>query len=199
DYVRKVFILFPRILSFDTLYNNTLEYMDYFAKKITNFYMTGFLKHYFMYIFLFFIFFLFGIFIYFFLFSFFFLYVYFINVFLSLFVILGGTFIYLYVFSFSIQNDQPIDAFLWMLAVMIITAGIVVLFAKSRLTAILINGFIGYLIAMLFVLLRAPDLALTQIVVETVTTALFLLCFYFLPDWKLFTIVRYNKVYNDHI
>src|SRR5699024_12207636 len=56
DLVRKVFILFPRVLSFFTLYNNTLEYMDYFAKKITNFYMTGFLKHYFMYIFLFFIF-----------------------------------------------------------------------------------------------------------------------------------------------
>src|SRR5690606_37187000 len=31
---------------------------------------------------------------------------------------------------------------------------------------------------------RAPDLALTQLVVETVTTALFLLCFYFLPEWK---------------
>src|SRR5699024_4789877 len=35
-----------------------------------------------------------------------------------------------------------------------------------------------------YVLFRAPDLALTQIVVETATTALFLLCFYFLPEWK---------------
>lgn len=166
QYVRKVFILFPRVLSFDTLYNNTLEYMDYFAKKITNFYMTGFLKHYFMYIFLFFIF------------------------------ILGGSFIYLDVFAFSLQNDQPVDAFSWMLAVMIVTAGIVVLFAKSRLTAILINGFIGFLISMLFVLLRAPDLALTQLVVETVTTALFLLCFYFLPEWKPLIIERKRKVWN---
>src|SRR5699024_9322394 len=33
QYVRKVFIPFPRVLSFDTLYNNTLEYMHYFAKK----------------------------------------------------------------------------------------------------------------------------------------------------------------------
>jgi len=169
QYVQKVFILFPKILSFDTLYNNTLEYMDHFAKKITNFYMTGFLKHYFMYIFLFFIF------------------------------ILGGTFIYLDVFSFSIQDDQPVDAFSWMLAVMIVTAGIVVLFAKSRLTAILINGFIGFLISMLFVLLRAPDLALTQLVVETVTTALFLLCFYFLPEWKPLTIERRKKVWNGII
>src|SRR5699024_12639161 len=90
QYVRKVFILFPRVLSFDTLYNNTLEYMDYFAKKITNFYMTGFLKHYFMYIFLFFIF------------------------------ILGGTFMYFDVFAFSLQNNQTVDVFCFMIVVMII-------------------------------------------------------------------------------
>src|SRR5699024_8664591 len=86
--------------------------------------------------------------------------------------------------------------FSWMLAVMIVTAGIVVLFAKSRLTAILINGFIGFLISMLFVLLRAPDLALTQLVVETVTTALFLLCFYFLSEWKSLIIERKRKLWN---
>src|SRR5699024_651516 len=51
------------------------------------------------------------------------------------------------------------------------------------LTAILVNGFIGFAIAMLFVIFRAPDLALTQLVIETVTTTLFLLCFYFLPNW----------------
>ena len=32
-----------------------------------------------------------------------------------------------------------------------------------------------------FVIFRAPDLALTLLVVETVTTVLFLLCLYFLP------------------
>ena len=47
-----------------------------------------------------------------------------------------------------------------------------------------LNGVLGYSIAIFFVFFRAPDFALTQIVVETVTTALFLLCFYFLPEWK---------------
>ena len=37
---------------------------------------------------------------------------------------------------------------------------------------------------MFFVIFRAPDLALTQFVVETVTTALFLLCFYHLPQLR---------------
>ena len=42
----------------------------------------------------------------------------------------------------------------------------------------------GYLITGIFVIFRAPDLYLTQLVVETVTTVLFLLCFYFLPKMK---------------
>ena len=58
------------------------------------------------------------------------------------------------------------------------------LFAKSRMTATLLNGVLGYSIAIFFVIFRAPDLALTQLVVESVTTALFLLAFSHLPDWK---------------
>src|SRR5699024_3369440 len=79
--------------------------------------------------------------------------------------------------------DKPIGLFELILAISIVIAGIALLFAKSRITAILINGYIGFTIAMFFVIFRAPDLALTQLVVETVTTALFLVCFYFLPKW----------------
>ena len=63
-------------------------------------------------------------------------------------------------------------------------SSVAILFAKSRITAIILNGVLGYSIAILFVVFRAPDLALTQIIVETVTTVLFLLCFYYLPEWK---------------
>ena len=64
--------------------------------------------------------------------------------------------------------------------IVMIVAGISILFVKSRMTAIILNGVLGYSIAFFFVVFRAPDLALTQIIVETVTTALFLLCFYLL-------------------
>lgn len=165
-YVRYIFILFPRSLSFDNVYNKTLVFIDTKAKAITNFYMTGYLKHYFTYIFIFFIF------------------------------ILGGALIYLDAFSFSIVQDEAVHPFAWVLAPLIIIAGVTIPFATSRLTAILINGFIGFAIAMLFVIFRAPDLALTQLVVETVTTALFLLCFYFLPEWKDFVIERKTKIVN---
>ena len=46
---------------------------------------------------------------------------------------------------------------------------------------------------------RAPDLALTQAVVETVTTALFLLAFYFLPEWKKEDSPLRTKVLNGLI
>lgn len=151
---KKVFLFFPKELSLDRLYNRTLYYSDRLAHKITSTYMTGYLRDYFTYLFVFVI------------------------------VMLGGTFIYANIPFLAISQDKSISTFEWMLAFSIIVAGIAIPIAKSRLNAILINGFIGFAIAMFFVLFRAPDLALTQLVVETVTTALFLLAFYFLPEWE---------------
>ena len=65
-----------------------------------------------------------------------------------------------------------------------ICSALTVFLARSRLTAIIAVGALGLLIAFFFVLFRAPDLALTQLVVETITTVLFLLCFYHLPKLK---------------
>lgn len=153
SYLKKVFILFPRSFSFDNFYHLILDTVDKTSKKITDFYMTGYLKNYLTYIFIFFI------------------------------ILLGGALYFLDAFNFTTENDKIIHPFEWILAGTIVVAGITILLSKSRLTAILVNGFIGFAIAMFFVLFRAPDLALTQLVIETVTTALFLLCFYFLPKW----------------
>ena len=166
DYFKKIYVLFPRSISFNGLYNFLLDFTDRLSNKITNLYMTGYLRHYMMYIFVFFV------------------------------ILLGGTFIYLDAFQFSLENDQSIDTFSFLLATSIIVAAIAVLLAKSRLTAIVINGYIGFAIALFFVILRAPDLALTQLVVETVTTALFLLCFYFLPEWKRNNATRKVNITN---
>src|SRR5699024_3515494 len=69
-------------------------------------------------------------------------------------------------------------------ALVITAAAIGTIFAKKNVAAILIAGVAGYGVSLLFVIYRAPDLALTQLVVETVSVALFLLCFYHLPDLK---------------
>jgi multicomponent Na+:H+ antiporter subunit A len=42
-------------------------------------------------------------------------------------------------------------------------------------------GAVGYAVSLFYVVFRAPDLALTQLVIETVSVALFLLAFYHLP------------------
>src|SRR5699024_3828832 len=47
-----------------------------------------------------------------------------------------------------------------------------------------------------FVLFKAPDLALTQLVVETISTTLFLLCFYFLPEWKITQTKKRNNSFR---
>lgn len=153
-YYKKVYVIFPPSMSLDHLYNGILVSADKYAKLLTNTYMTGKLRHYFMYIFIFFA------------------------------ALIGGSLFSLDAFKLTIKQDQPVNLFVWIISGTIVIAGIAILFAKSRLTAVILNGYIGFSIAMLFVLFRAPDLALTQLVIETVTTTLFLLCFYFLPEWK---------------
>ncbi len=59
-----------------------------------------------------------------------------------------------------------------MLAVILgfmIIAAIYAIHAKDLLSAIIAQGFVGYGLVICFLLLRAPDIALVQIVVETIT------------------------------
>lgn len=65
-----------------------------------------------------------------------------------------------------------------------VIAAVATLFANHNLSAILILGVVGFGTSMLFVIYRAPDLALTQLVIETISMALFLLTFYHLPKLK---------------
>ena len=60
------------------------------------------------------------------------------------------------------------------LGIMISVVGIALVFIRQRLTMVILNGIIGYSVALFFLLMRAPDLALTQLVVETITTILFI-------------------------
>lgn len=71
-----------------------------------------------------------------------------------------------------------------------------VVLAKSRLFSIIMLSVIGYAVSVLFVFFKAPDLALTQFVVESISTALFLLCFYYLPNLNRYNETRSFKVTN---
>jgi multicomponent Na+:H+ antiporter subunit A len=81
-------------------------------------------------------------------------------------------------------------------AITMMVASVAVIFINNRISAILVLGVVGYGLSLLFVFYSAPDLALTQLIVETVTVALFLLCFYHLPKLKEEKESSGNKVIN---
>ncbi|GAF16101.1 LOW QUALITY PROTEIN: Na(+) H(+) antiporter subunit A [Bacillus sp. JCM 19046] len=149
-----IYALFPAKFSLDSLYNHTLMSVERRSTSLTNRYMTGNMYHYMVYIFI------------------------------VIIVVVTGAIAYTGAFRFDPSNDAPISIYEAFIAVVMALTAIAIPFAKSRLTAILLNGVLGYLLALFFVFFRAPDLALTQLVVETVSASLFLLCFYFLPEWE---------------
>ena len=150
----KVYDVLPGVLSFNKVYDKTLTFIDDGSKKVTNSYMTGSLRNYML-------------------------------------LIVGSMFIISFIFmyitdGFAINMSDLADVtFIEVVVVIAIAiAAVGTVFSNHNITAILILGITGYGVAILFVLYRAPDLALTQLVIETITMALFLLCFYHFPKLR---------------
>ena len=100
---------------------------------------------------------------------------------ITLVVLPGGTLL--------VIRDWPDDVRLWdspaqgVVAVIIAVAAIAAATAHGRLKAVILVGVTGYGSAMLFLLHGAPDLALTQVLVETVTLIVFVLVMRKLPKY----------------
>lgn len=150
----KIYDLFSERYTLNYLYDKLLETIEEVSQRLTHSYMTGYVRDYLIYIFAFFI------------------------------VVLGGAMWGLNSFALDPAADNSVDPYEVVLAIAMVGAAFLVLFGRARLILIVGVGVIGYLVTMFFVIFRAPDLALTQLVVETVTTVLFLLCFYHLPEMK---------------
>lgn len=135
----------------NSLYDKGMFMSDKGANRFSNAYMTGFLRSYLVYMFGFVI------------------------------LIVLGTLFLNDAFMVDFNNLAPVG-FYEIAIVLALTAGtITILVAKSRMTAIIALGAVGYSVAVMFVIFRAPDLALTQLVIETISVGLFLLAFYHLP------------------
>ncbi|KKK36026.1 cation:proton antiporter [Mesobacillus campisalis] len=148
-----IYRYYPETLTLNHFYNNFLEGGEGVSRSLTNRYMTGYIRDYLIYIFGF------------------------------LIIMVGGSLLSLNAIAYNPANDAPITLYEWALIIAMVIVALTIVLSRSRLTAIIALGGLGYLVSMLFVVFRAPDLALTQLVVETVTTALFLLCFYHLPKY----------------
>ncbi|MGI6606985.1 MAG: Na+/H+ antiporter subunit A [Peptococcia bacterium] len=146
--------LYPERFTLNSIYLGTLEKMEAYSLAMTKWYMTGFVRDYLIYI-------------------------------LGFVILVVGGAAYLFDgLSFAFSRNSGVSIYEILLLLGMIACAFTVLFAKSRLTSILAVGGLGFLVVTFFVIFRAPDLALTQLVVETVTTALLLLCIYHLPKFK---------------
>lgn len=67
------------------------------------------------------------------------------------------------------------------LGVLIVIAALAVVRSRSRLGAVAAMGVVGYSVALIFLQFGAPDLAMTQFLIESITVVLFVFAFYHLP------------------
>jgi multicomponent Na+:H+ antiporter subunit A len=67
------------------------------------------------------------------------------------------------------------------IAIVIVVGLVAVMRAKSLLVLVVSLGVIGYGVAIVFILFGAPDLAMTQFAIETLSVILFVLVLYRLP------------------
>jgi multicomponent Na+:H+ antiporter subunit A len=72
----------------------------------------------------------------------------------------------------------PVEFHEAILALIIVAGALSAAFARTNMAAVLSLGTVGYGIAVLYALLGAPDLAMTQFAVETLTVVIFVLVFY---------------------
>ncbi|TKC15477.1 Na+/H+ antiporter subunit A [Robertmurraya kyonggiensis] len=151
---RKIYKLFPDKLALNRLYDGILERAQNGSNRLTNSYMTGSIRSYLVYIFTFFI------------------------------IILATSLFVKNAFKLDTSKVSSIGIYELLLALFIVIGAISTVFAKTRLASILLLGAVGYMVSLFYVLFRAPDLALTQLVIETVSVALFLVCFYHLPKLR---------------
>jgi multicomponent Na+:H+ antiporter subunit A len=76
------------------------------------------------------------------------------------------------------------------LGVLILAAAFAAIRSRSRLGAVAALGVTGYSVALIFLIFGAPDLAMTQFLVESLTVILFVFAFYHLPHFKILTTRR---------
>jgi len=83
---------------------------------------------------------------------------------------------------------QPMPWLGWVLWAILVSATVAtVVLHRQRLVALLVVGAVGLAVSLTFVYLSAPDLALTQLLVEMVTIALMLLALNYLPQTSVKT------------
>jgi multicomponent Na+:H+ antiporter subunit A len=85
--------------------------------------------------------------------------------------------------KFWLIDIPPVDIPIYtlLISVIMVVATIFTIFTNSRLTAIISMGVVGYGVAMMYAMYSAVDLAITQLLVETLTMVIFVMVVIKLP------------------
>ncbi|MGE7667062.1 Na+/H+ antiporter subunit A [Ureibacillus composti] len=152
---QKVYKVFPAKFSLNRLYDFVINVLfDSWMDSLSKSYMTGSNRRYLSYMFT------------------------------AFAMLVIGTLFIKDAFVVSFESASPIHVYQIILIIALIIGTITTVFAKSRITSIVALGAVGYTVSLFFVIFNAPDLALTQLVIETISVALFLLAFYHLPKFQ---------------
>jgi multicomponent Na+:H+ antiporter subunit A len=82
------------------------------------------------------------------------------------------------------EKLQSITVYEAIVVLIMLLAIIKTVLSTSRLIAVAAMGVVGYCICLLFVFYSAPDLAMTQFTIDTLTVVLFVLVLFKLPGFK---------------
>lgn len=152
---QKLYYKWPNYLTLNKLYDVNMDIvLEEGMESLSKLYMTGSIRQYFTYMFC------------------------------GIAALVIGTLFIKDAFVVSMDHLAPITGYEIVLVFILVVGTIVAVFAKSRITAIIGLGAVGYTVALFFVIFNAPDLALTQLVIETISVALFLMVFYHMPKLK---------------
>ncbi|MBD1396078.1 putative monovalent cation/H+ antiporter subunit A [Pontibacter sp. JH31] len=97
--------------------------------------------------------------------------------------------------SYRLEQLSDIRLYELVLILLVIPALIFLFQSRSRLTSIAIMGIIGYSIALFYILFGAPDVAATQLLIETLTVVIFVLILHKLPAFQYLTHARERYKY----
>jgi multisubunit Na+/H+ antiporter MnhB subunit len=86
-----------------------------------------------------------------------------------------------------------------LLCALLAVATIAAVRASNRLAAAIATTTIGFLVSMLFVVYRSPDILLTQVLIETVSTIFVLLVLVFLPPFRRNDLPPLSRLVNAAI
>lgn len=84
---------------------------------------------------------------------------------------------------FNWQQFSSVSFYEAVICILMVMAIMFVVLSKSRLHAVVAMGVVGYALCLLFMNFGAPDLAMTQFTIDTLTVVLFVLVLYNLPKY----------------